>query len=1230
MADESTTVIEIIAQVTDQTAAGAQSATQTVSKLEKTMKQAQEAADGLKKASKIEMTINAIDKASSIINGIARTGKSIAGKVWQVTLKAKDMITGPLRSIVGGIMGPIMQGIGMSAGMGISSMISQAITNAGRAETGNIAMSAVAKATETNISLLNRQKQAVMSLGIQEQEATGIMTQFMQAQLNVADASKVARVAQDAAVIAGTNSSEAAATMVDAISSLNPMLLKQFGMTKKQTDIFNDYAEQQGLVVKTTDKYGKTVRHMTRELDDAEKKQAMLNYVLAQGEKIAGTYESAMESPFKKLGSLPRHVTDFFQAFGTPLFLPVFGKAVDAVTELFDKGKNWAIANKDMLESWGKAAADWFDGAKKKFDSFLEKVKGVMSTSEFQSSDLFGKIKIVWNDVIVKPFEEWWDSGGQKWLAEKAAGLGKGLGTGLKTGILALLGINADGGLSIGKSFADSFLEGFDTPRVMKAIWDAILSFMNAQPLLSALFIGFKALPMLGSGLKTVSAVRSLFGGAGMAGASGAGGLLGGGSAVLSTVAVAASAVTAGVTALKSAANIYNGLHNQNKEEGQSQLKQGGAMAGGLLMGAAVGTAILPGVGTVIGAGIGALIGQYAASRVKQDYENKLQAAADAAAKAEAAKFLQQEQAKYESQSLKDALADSSVSAEEFGQKFDNEVVKRLKDRFGSIQLSLTEIKDIANKLTFGKAADGLQQFANSTKDVQSSISGLQTATDELIKLNWKHGAGFWDTTDVDNYKNAINNVIQAQKDLVINKAFRAGSAFGTMTNPEQGASLSQASNYMYRTYLDQLTPIEKEMQDIMNKNTLSDDDYATLIELQQKRQGILQPIQDAENKSSFDLIGAEYGGAGLTYDSFTALNKEAMNQHNDYLLQAQEAYKTRAAEIEQMANNPEYNTGEYVFDADKARADNLADFEKAKKDANDKMLKWLTDTINTGFSDENGNILPELDLSGGVGDKLKTALTAGLSEGIDFTGYTTEDWRKFLNTNGLSDVSEELAGEIQKFVSPDMAIYEEKGKSIGDSLSTGFTTNVDFDKDGKTTNKLLQFINDLQNAADNTKVQIQTEIIAPDDNTGGFGYQPPGDVPPPPGAAAGGIFTTPQMRLFAEDGPEAAIPLSNRSRGLSLWRQAGKILGASGDIEPLPISVSASSAGVESSTGAIVPVTIQQVTLEVNVDGGNEDNIVNNIKKNFKDLADSLAYELSMAVQQSYANTPTVIGDVF
>ncbi len=64
--------------------------------------------------------------------------------------------------------------------------------------------------------------------------------------------------------------------------------------------------------------------------------------------------------------------------------------------------------------------------------------------------------------------------------------------------------------------------------------------------------------------------------------------------------------------------------------------------------------------------------------------------------------------------------------------------------------------------------------------------------------------------------------------------------------------------------------------------------------------------------------------------------------------------------------------------------------------------------------------------------------------------------------------------------------------------------------------------------------------------NTLRFGNSAPKLIPENlPGHAEGGIFDTPHIAMFAEDGPEAVVPLNGSQEALSIWQEAGKILGA-------------------------------------------------------------------------------------
>lgn len=87
------------------------------------------------------------------------------------------------------------------------------------------------------------------------------------------------------------------------------------------------------------------------------------------------------------------------------------------------------------------------------------------------------------------------------------------------------------------------------------------------------------------------------------------------------------------------------------------------------------------------------------------------------------------------------------------------------------------------------------------------------------------------------------------------------------------------------------------------------------------------------------------------------------------------------------------------------------------------------------------------------------------------------------------------------------------------------------------------------------------------------------------PGHADGGIFYTPHVAAFAEDGPEAVVPLSaaRRTQGIEIWREAGQLLGASNQIRG-NMSYSSSDMGIDYHLLAkTIAAEMRKAPLEVN-----------------------------------------------
>lgn len=61
------------------------------------------------------------------------------------------------------------------------------------------------------------------------------------------------------------------------------------------------------------------------------------------------------------------------------------------------------------------------------------------------------------------------------------------------------------------------------------------------------------------------------------------------------------------------------------------------------------------------------------------------------------------------------------------------------------------------------------------------------------------------------------------------------------------------------------------------------------------------------------------------------------------------------------------------------------------------------------------------------------------------------------------------------------------------------------------------------------------------------------------PGHADGGIFTIPHIAAFAEEGPEAAIPLDGSMNAINLWKRTGQLLGMGSVLDDIDLSDSQS-----------------------------------------------------------------------
>lgn len=254
--------------------------------------------------------------------------RGIGDEIDKVTQRSSGL--GAETSGLGAIMGYVWSAIilaGVVAVAGAVVDVSQKVVGfvgeatmlASRLEQLNIVVHQMGTIAGYSNEYVDQVVQSVQDMGIQADVSTQTVIEFIKANMDLADASAIARVAQDAAVISGKNSSEVTEQIVYGISKMNTLVLANAGIMIDSKSAYTAYALELGKAV--------------TELTVADKQQAFLNATLAYGEMITGSYSLSMENAYKQTGSFERYIYEAKIAVGE-FFVPALNEGVFAAKDL--------------------------------------------------------------------------------------------------------------------------------------------------------------------------------------------------------------------------------------------------------------------------------------------------------------------------------------------------------------------------------------------------------------------------------------------------------------------------------------------------------------------------------------------------------------------------------------------------------------------------------------------------------------------------------------------------------------------------------------------------------------------------------------------------------------------------------------------------------------------------------------------------------------------------------
>jgi hypothetical protein len=241
----------------------------------------------------------------------------------------------------------------------VKTQIEETSRLAARNETLAVVNAQLARANGYNEGSIERLVNRIKDLGITTQASRDIVNKMIASQLDLSKATDLARLAQDAAVVAGQDSSQALQGIMA-------------GITTQQIEVLRTY----GINIQFERAFTEARRRLGRDLTEIERRNTALNVVLAEGPKIAGAYEASLGTVGKQMGSLSRYVEEAKAAIGAE-FLPEMRRMIEGLTDL----AKWVNRNSDALGLFAKAIAaaaigaavaqfgGWIAGAKRAVDA---------------------------------------------------------------------------------------------------------------------------------------------------------------------------------------------------------------------------------------------------------------------------------------------------------------------------------------------------------------------------------------------------------------------------------------------------------------------------------------------------------------------------------------------------------------------------------------------------------------------------------------------------------------------------------------------------------------------------------------------------------------------------------------------------------------------------------------------------------------------------------------------
>ena len=526
-----------------------------------------------------------------------------------------------------------------------------------------------------------------------------------------------------------------------------------------------------------------------------------------------------------------------------------------------------------------------------------------------------------------------------------------------------------------------------------------------------------------------------------------------------------------------------------------------------------------------------------------------------------------------------------------------------LAGHFGDITLSLRDLEKVASGIIASGSLTQVRQAIEEFDKLDSIQGTIDDLSSEIAKANWEVSVGIsMSADDATEYKSNIEEYINQCQEYVNQQRYAVNLAVGVLTDDDlEGQNIVDQVNDFYEGKQSELaalgTELNQAITDAFQDGLLDMDEAQRVSEIQAQMAEIQAQLAGTNFDANLEMLAVKYGG-NLDAESFQNLQAELADQIESAKADYEEAFTSATAGALAMLEDGEIDQTGYE--------DMIAEFKQnyleQVGDIELKAANFQTETILNQYKDEIESAAPQLQQI--TEDAFANSFAWENNPLQAFTSLTDS----LLDGETLDKDTQAAIADLYAQLAPSQEMmqelaqeYMDAGEEIPQALIEGLNNaaligtlagdedsvwtylgsqiseNEDYqnmldtmtEAGGEIPEQLAQALNENQHVAAEAAQELYKETDEMLQNTFDEGFEVAATVrmnmmPQMTGISGqtglpksttlgeqlkvghkdGGIFDTPHITWFSEDGPEAAIPIDGSQNAIELWEETGRLLG--------------------------------------------------------------------------------------